>query len=98
MFIDLALARCVAPAQQQAVLAALDALGAHLPGTDARRSGSGASSEWRRNALGLLRELTLLGYFTSEIGATQALAYDAVPGGYRGCLDLKPGQKAWATR
>ena len=50
------------------------------------------------DALGLLRELTLLGYFTSEIGATQAMAYEAVPGGYRGCVDLKPGQKAWATR
>jgi hypothetical protein len=20
-----------------------------------------------------------------------------VPGGYRGCLELRPGQKAWAT-
>ena len=49
------------------------------------------------DALGLLRELTVLGYFTSEVGATQALAYEAVPGGYRGCVDLKPGQKAWAT-
>ena len=46
----------------------------------------------------MLKELTVLGYFSSEIGATQALAYDKVPGGYWGCLDLKPGQKGWATR
>lgn len=44
----------------------------------------------------LIKELTLLGYFTSEPGATQALEYVAVPGRYDGCIDLKPGQKAWA--
>jgi hypothetical protein len=44
----------------------------------------------------LIRELTLLGYFTSEIGATKALAYLPVPGKFEGCVDLKPGQKAWA--
>ena len=44
----------------------------------------------------LMKELTLLGYFTSEVGATQALEYVPVPGRYDGCIDLKPGQKAWA--
>lgn len=44
----------------------------------------------------LMKELTLLGYFTSEPGATQALEYIQVPGRYDGCVDLKPGQKAWA--
>ena len=43
-----------------------------------------------------LKELTLLGYFTSEPGATQALEYVFVPGKYEGCVDMKPGQKAWA--
>ncbi|MDJ1505979.1 gluconate 2-dehydrogenase subunit 3 family protein [Xanthocytophaga agilis] len=42
-----------------------------------------------------MKDLTLLGYFTSEVGATQALAYVAIPGRYDGCVDLKPGQKAW---
>lgn len=45
----------------------------------------------------LMRDLTIMGYFTSEIGATQATAYLAVPGHYDGCVDLKPGQKAWAA-
>jgi hypothetical protein len=49
-------------------------------------------------ALALLKELTVLGYCTSETGATRAMAYEKVPGEYRGCIDLKPGQKAWATR
>lgn len=44
----------------------------------------------------LMKELTLLGYFTSEVGATQALAYVAVPGQYVGCVKMTPGQKAWA--
>lgn len=44
----------------------------------------------------ILKDLTLTGYFTSEIGATQALEYVAVPGRYEGCVPLKPGQKAWA--
>lgn len=44
----------------------------------------------------IARDLTLLGYFTSEIGATKAMAYVDIPGRYDGCVDLKPGQKAWA--
>jgi hypothetical protein len=44
----------------------------------------------------LMKELTLLGYFTSEIGCKQALAYVEVPGKYEGCVKMTPGQKAWA--
>ncbi len=44
----------------------------------------------------MLKDLTLMGYFTSEIGCTQALEYVAIPGRYDGCVPLKPGQKAWA--
>lgn len=44
-----------------------------------------------------LKELTILGYFTSEAGATQALSYIPVPGRYEGCLPLQAGQKAWAV-
>ena len=45
-----------------------------------------------------LKALTVHGYGASRIGATQALAYDAVPGRYRGCIDLAPGQRTWAER
>ena len=44
-----------------------------------------------------LKELTMLGYFTSEPGSTQALEYVPVPGRYEGCIDMKPGQKAWGA-
>ena len=45
----------------------------------------------------MMKELTLLGYFTSEIGATKALRYIAVPGHYDGNVPYKKGDKAWAT-
>lgn len=43
-----------------------------------------------------LRELTIVGYFTSETGATQALDYVAIPGRFAGDVPLKPGQRTWA--
>ncbi|MEO6850428.1 MAG: gluconate 2-dehydrogenase subunit 3 family protein [Mucilaginibacter sp.] len=45
----------------------------------------------------MIKELTLLGFFTSEPGATKALRYIAVPGRYDGNLPYKKGDKAWAT-
>lgn len=44
----------------------------------------------------MMKELTLLGYFTSEIGCTQARRYVEVPGRYDGCISYKKGDKAWA--
>lgn len=44
----------------------------------------------------MMKELTLLGYFTSEIGCTQARRYVAVPGKYEGCVPYKAGDRAWA--
>ena len=44
----------------------------------------------------LLKELTTLGYFTSEIGQTLALDHVPIPGKYEACIDLAPGQKAYA--
>lgn len=44
----------------------------------------------------MMKELTLLGYFTSETGATKALRYLPVPGKYDGNYPYKKGDKAWA--
>ena len=45
------------------------------------------------------KELTMLGYFTSEVGATQVLQYEAVPGRYDGCIPLTEAGngKTWAS-
>lgn len=45
----------------------------------------------------LFKQLTLLGFFTSELGATKALRYVQVPGRYDGDYPYKKGDKAWAT-
>jgi hypothetical protein len=45
----------------------------------------------------MMKELTMLGFFTSEVGATQALRYVETPGRYDGCMDYKKGDRAWAT-
>lgn len=44
-----------------------------------------------------MKELTMLGFFTSEPGATQVLQYEAVPGRYNGCQPLAEVGKTWAT-
>ncbi len=44
----------------------------------------------------MMKQLTLLGFFTSEEGATRALRYLPLPGRYEGCVPYKKGQKAWA--
>lgn len=45
-----------------------------------------------------MKELTMLGFFTSQVGATQVLQYDAVPGAYKGCIPVSEAGngKTWA--
>jgi gluconate 2-dehydrogenase gamma chain len=47
----------------------------------------------------MVKELTLLGFFTSEVGATQVLQYSPVPGAFKGCIPLNEAGngKTWAT-
>lgn len=44
-----------------------------------------------------MKELTVVGFFTSEPGATKVLQYQAVPGAYKGCIPLSEVGKTWAT-
>ncbi len=44
----------------------------------------------------MLRDLTVLGYFTSEIGATQALTYVEVPGKFEASILWSESDKAFA--
>ncbi|MFP4089769.1 MAG: gluconate 2-dehydrogenase subunit 3 family protein [Cyclobacteriaceae bacterium] len=46
----------------------------------------------------MAKELTMLGFFTSEIGATQVLQYEQVPGRYEGCIPIEQAGngKTWA--
>lgn len=43
----------------------------------------------------MMKDLTLLGYFSSEIGCTQALRYTEVPGAYHGDVPYQTGDRGW---
>lgn len=44
-----------------------------------------------------LKRLTVVGYCTSELGATRGLAYDYIPVVYEPCMALTPDQRVWST-
>jgi hypothetical protein len=56
----------------------------------------GSGEEKQPEIIHMLRDLTVLGYFSSEIGATQALRYQETPGRFDPCVDHKKGDRAWA--
>lgn len=43
------------------------------------------------------REMCILGYCTSQAGATKLLRYAPIPGEYRGCIPFEHVGKTWAT-
>jgi glucoside 3-dehydrogenase (cytochrome c) hitch-hiker subunit len=45
----------------------------------------------------MIKELSLLGYFTSEIGYRQAMRYVETPGRFDPCLPYSPGDRSWAS-
>jgi glucoside 3-dehydrogenase (cytochrome c) hitch-hiker subunit len=45
----------------------------------------------------MMKELTLLGFFTSKAGCTQALRYVEVPGRFEPCIPYAAGEAAWAA-
>jgi hypothetical protein len=102
-FIDLAVPACASPAAQKtfreglAAFAGYDELGATEQVARLKaRAVSDIEKEYDGSFFKILKDYTLVGYFLSEVGATQALAYERIPGGFQGDLPLKPDQKAWA--
>ncbi len=45
-----------------------------------------------------LKELTIWGFFTSEVGSTQVLRYEAMPMRFDGDLPLSPDESSWVSR
>jgi gluconate 2-dehydrogenase gamma chain len=75
-----------APGQQSALVVRLD-----REAIEARREGADP-----RPFFATLKEWTLVGYYTSEIGATQELQWLAVPGRYDGDVPLEEVGRTWA--
>jgi hypothetical protein len=65
------------------------------PGTDVSASAA-ISADAPAHYFRMMKELALLGYFTSEIGYTQAQRYTESPGRFDPCVPYQPGEKAWA--
>ncbi|HEY6125346.1 MAG TPA: gluconate 2-dehydrogenase subunit 3 family protein [Steroidobacteraceae bacterium] len=104
-FIDMAIPACANAAAQKAFREGLKALGqkkfAQLVPVDQvamlkSRAAADMALDYDRSFFKILKDYTLTGYFLSEVGATQALAYEKVPGGFQGDLPLAANQKAWA--
>jgi hypothetical protein len=45
----------------------------------------------------MMKELALLGYFTSELGCTKTTRYIESPGRFDPCIPYTPGEPAWAA-
>ena len=54
------------------------------------------ADEEPRHYFRMMKELALLGYFTSEIGCTQAQRYVESPGRFDPCVPYAPGERSWA--
>ncbi len=106
-FIDKALPACGSERAQFTFRAGLsDLITARFValGRDARvallktRAAKDVELPYEESFFKILKDYTLTGYFLSEVGATQALAYERIPGGFEGDVPLRPGQKAWAIQ
>ena len=102
-FIDLAIPACANPLAQKTFRAGLKSLDSleHKPPEKQvaalkARAAKDMDLPYDESFFKILKDYTLTGYFLSEVGATQALAYERVPGGFQGDLPLQPGQRAWA--
>jgi hypothetical protein len=74
---------------------ATEAKAENVPGTPvvaAQPPGSQPAHYFR-----MMKELALLGFFTSKIGCTEALRYVEAPGRFDACVPYTPGQPAWAA-
>lgn len=112
-FVDNQLMACHSEAEQQAAIHALQEIAQHckqihqtafahltnqqqqalLIQIETAQNGSSTSKDDFKR----LKALIVFGYFTSEPGATQALTYQMIPGGYKGSIPATADTKAWGS-
>ena len=76
----------ISPAQRHELLVQID--------NDQKQYTKNKKDEEPVHYFRMMKELTLLGYFTSEPGCKLAKRYMPVPGKYIGCVPYKKGEKA----
>jgi hypothetical protein len=108
VFIDLYVKDCYPKEQQTLFLQGLDDLSVHHSFLTLERPAQlnllkvleeadrGQHVPEERSFIKMLKKLTVMGYFTSQIGAVQAAEYIMTPGPFVGCIDLKPDRKVSA--
>ena len=111
-FIDRFYGEFMTPDEKQLLVAALDgieqaAMAAHkaafaaLPAAQqdaVLKSLATAQQGKEPSPFGLLRSVTVLGYFTSEQVGRHVLHFDPVPGAYDGCVPIdQVGRRNWTT-
>ncbi len=90
------------PAQRLALLETLDreqktVMDARTASPRPRAPAAEAAGDEPAHYFRMLKELALLGYFTSEIGYTRAMRYIEAPGRFDPCAPYAPGDKSWAS-
>ena len=103
LFIDLAVPACATAAARETFrkgLADFKGYDALPPAAQTQRLAARAAQDielpYDQSFFKILKDYTMTGYFLSETGATKALAYLKIPGGFQGDVPLAPDQKAWA--
>lgn len=102
-FVEYMLKECYKDDQQKSFFAGLDKLNDGAKGDFMKASAEQKSAllkaedtaKERSEFWKTMKDLTVLGYFTSEPGATKAAEYLEVPGKYES-IKLQKGQKVWA--
>ena len=89
------------PRQRLSVIEALDreqkqVMDARRAAPSNRAPAPSSSNDEPPHYFRMMKELALLGYFTSEIGCTKAMQYIEAPGRYDPCAPHKPGDRTWA--
>ena len=84
------------PQARTELLRALDAE-AKAHAVDVTETGTAEEGEPMPHYFTMIKQLTIFGFFTSKVGATEVLRYVAVPGRYDGDLAYVPGTPAWGT-
>ena len=82
------------PVQQVTLLRAMDDYAASERGQKAEKHGNTVpefDAQLRGNFYDIFRGITLHGYYTSEIGFTQELKLQIIPGAQHGCEKIGPG-------
>jgi hypothetical protein len=85
----------ITPAQQSALLRSLDdAVDWHHSDPREPVSRDQRDSELRGDFFRVFKKMTIHGYYTSEIGFTQELKLEIIPGAQHGCVPVTPEKKA----